>query len=438
MLSTEPRPLRILVTDDERTILDAYKVILQSSQHWDARAAGRRSAPQDDTFDVMGWRYRLTLCARAEDAVAEIQQAATSDDPFAMAFFDVRMPPGLTGGLWAAEQMRAIDPDAAIVIVTGANDVDARELVQRIPPADRLFYIQKPFHPREVIQFVLALGARWEAERMLRRANEELERKVQERTQALAAANRQLREEIAERERAEERIRSSLREKEILLKEIHHRVKNNLQITSSLLRLQRRHGRVDAGGAVAGGVRTKAQRDRAAYALALRDSESRIRSMALIHEVLYESGNLDQIDIADYVGRLMEQLSRSYGPGATRAKMEVDAEHLLLGIDVAVPCGLIINELVTNAIKHAFPEGVGAGDERGAIRVTVQQLADGRIELMVADNGQGLPESVDLVSDKSLGLRLVRMLAQDQLQGEVTVDRSQGTAFRVTFKGAAS
>ena len=235
MGSEQARPLRILVTDDERSILEAYRLILYSAQDSGAR---RPSLPMDEGSDdiltVMGWRYRLTLCSHAEDAVAAAQHAVTSGDPFAMAFFDVRMPPGQTGGLWAAEQVRALDAQVAIVIVTGGSDVEARELVQRIPPPDRLFYIQKPFHPREVIQFALALGARWEAERKLERINEELETRVQERTRELANANAQLRTEMAERRRTQEALErerlEQIRLKDQFLSHVSHELRTPLAV----------------------------------------------------------------------------------------------------------------------------------------------------------------------------------------------------------------
>jgi PAS domain S-box-containing protein len=219
--------------------------------------------------------------------------------------------------------------------------------------------------------------------------------------------------DITESKRAEEIVRASLREKEILLKEIHHRVKNNLQITSSLLRLQA--ARIPV---------TEAQQF-------LRESQDRIRSMALVHEMLYRSEDLARIDFGEYARSLVQQLLRSYGVDVRRVTHAVDIEHVLLGVDEAMPCGLMINELVANSLKHAFPENRSG-------RVWVRMEADDRVcTLRVGDDGVGFPAETDFRETQTLGLQLVRTLT-DQLEGTISLGREEGTEFSISFPRRAA
>ncbi len=195
-----------------------------------------------------------------------------------------------------------------------------------------------------------------------------------------------------------------------ILQEIHHRVKNNIQIISSLLSLQSHY------------IKDKM------YVELLKESQNRIRSMALIHEKLYQSKNLASIDFNEYVETLVHDLIRSYGMNTAKIALTMKVENISLNIDAAVPCGLIINELVSNALTHAFPDG-----REGEITVTCNLHGDA-LELVVSDNGVGIPEDLDFKNTDSLGLRLVTILAEDQLNGKITLDRSKGTAFRITFR----
>lgn len=215
--------------------------------------------------------------------------------------------------------------------------------------------------------------------------------------------------DITERTQAEKQIKKSLREKEVLLREIHHRVKNNLQIISSLLSLQSRYIRDTQ------------------YTELLRDSQNRIRSMALIHEKLYQSENLADIDFEGYIRTLINELVRTYNADVDRVAMIIDVEDIPLTIDTAIPCGLIINELVSNSLKHAFPDG------KGEICVVLRSV-HGSIELHIGDNGVGIPEDIDFRMTETLGLRLVTILAEDQLDGDITLDRREGTIFHIRFK----
>ncbi|MBZ5611910.1 MAG: PAS domain S-box protein [Acidobacteriia bacterium] len=219
--------------------------------------------------------------------------------------------------------------------------------------------------------------------------------------------------DVTERMLSDERIKASLREKEALLKEIHHRVKNNLQVVSSLLGLQSR--------AVADPETRKM----------FQESQDRIHSMALLHESLYQSHSLSEINFPEYIRQLAAHLFDSYGVAADRIHLRTDLKILTLHLDAAVPCGLIINELVSNSLKYAFPDG-----RQGEIRIELYELADGTTRLLVADNGIGLTADVDWENTRSLGLRLVRTLAQ-QLGAKIEVDSHAGTEVRLAFAAAA-
>lgn len=214
--------------------------------------------------------------------------------------------------------------------------------------------------------------------------------------------------DVTQRRDAEEKIKASLREKEVMLKEIHHRVKNNLQVVSSLLNLQSRY-----------------ITDPADVEL-FKESQNRVQSMALVHEKLYQSKDLARIDFSSYIDSLMKNLFYSYAIGRDNLSMKADLQPISMSVDVAVPCGLIVNELISNSLKHAFPEG-----RAGEIHVCIHE-ANGRVVIEVADNGVGLPEDYDFHTSDSLGLQLVNMLVE-QLDGSVSLEREKGTRFTITF-----
>jgi two-component sensor histidine kinase len=216
-------------------------------------------------------------------------------------------------------------------------------------------------------------------------------------------------QDITERKEAQERITASLREKEVLLKEIHHRVKNNLQVISSLVRLQ------------ADALADPALRD------LFRDVHDRVRSMALVHEKLYESANLAEVQFADYAQSLLAYLWRAHGAAAARIRLTLELDPVALSVETAVPCGLILNELAGNALKHAF-----AGRTEGEVTVALRNGAAGRVSLAVGDNGVGLPPGTDWRQSRSLGLRLVQMLA-GQLNATVEARGGDGTVFEISF-----
>ena len=217
-------------------------------------------------------------------------------------------------------------------------------------------------------------------------------------------------EDITERKHAEEKIKASLMEKEVLLREIHHRVKNNLQIISSLLNLQSRH-----------------VEDEPALDM-FRESRNRVRSMALVHEKLYRSEDLSKVDFCEYIRSLGRHLFMAYGMNSAAIDLDVDVRDVFLDINTSIPCGLIINELVSNSLKHAF-----RGGDRGKIRVVLQPENNDKFKMIVSDNGKGLPKGLDVSQTDSLGLQLVTMLVE-QLQGTLNIDRNHGTSFEVVFK----
>ena len=218
--------------------------------------------------------------------------------------------------------------------------------------------------------------------------------------------------DLTAQRRAEETVRQ-LGEKEALLKEIHHRVKNNLQVVSSLL-----------------GLQSRAIQD-APIRHMFQESQNRIHSMALLHESLYQSDSLSRVDFPAYVRQLAAYLFQSYGVKTEHVRLRTDLDQLYLGMDAAVPCALIINELVSNSLKYAFPEG-----RNGEVRIVLEGKPGGSARLVVADDGVGMARDVDWTRTKSLGLRLVRTLAQ-QLDAKLEIESEKGTEVRLTFSAAA-
>ena len=218
---------------------------------------------------------------------------------------------------------------------------------------------------------------------------------------------------ITDRKRAEDQLRASLQEKEILLKEVHHRVKNNLQTVYSLLNLQA----------------NTIQDPR--LLLPFKDSQSRVKAMALIHEKLYQSEQLANLNFDDYVHHLVADLVRSYSTNPASIHVQIEIAKLELPIDIVLPCGLILNELISNALKYAFPN-----DRAGTLQVGFSVSATHHYHLIIADNGIGIPECMALPHETSvantLGLQLVQAFVQ-QLRGTVTIDRTVGTRFEILF-----
>ncbi|MBF0495241.1 MAG: PAS domain S-box protein [Deltaproteobacteria bacterium] len=216
-------------------------------------------------------------------------------------------------------------------------------------------------------------------------------------------------QDITERKRAEEIIKASLKEKEVMLREIHHRVKNNLQIIIGLLNLQGEYSK-DAH-----------------VASLLGECRNRIKTMASVHEKLYRAHNLAGIDLSDYIDGLIGTAFISYGTIAGKVRIEMKIEDISLGIDTAVPFGLILNELISNCLKHAFP-----GTRKGTISISLRVINADQLELVVADDGVGLPAGLDLNRTSSLGWELITGLTR-QIKGKLEVLKDTGMAVRITF-----
>lgn len=215
-------------------------------------------------------------------------------------------------------------------------------------------------------------------------------------------------QDITDRKIAEEKLKESLEEKEMLLKEIHHRVKNNLMVISSLLDLQSQY------------IKDKEALD------IFKESQNRANSMALIHERLYRSTDL-KIDFGEYIQSLATDLFRTYVQDPGRVLLNIDVKNEMIDINTTVPLGLIVNELLTNSMKHGFPSGV-----RGEIYVDFHKEGDIFI-LIIGDTGVGFPKDLDFRNTKSLGLQLVNNLTR-QIDGEIKLNTDHGTEFEITFE----
>ncbi len=218
--------------------------------------------------------------------------------------------------------------------------------------------------------------------------------------------------DITHRKEAEIKIKASLREKDILLQEIHHRVKNNLQVISSLLDLQSHHIQQPE------------------VLELFQESQNRVKSMALVHEKLYQSRDFARIDFAEYIENLTNYLFQVYAVRSSEIAISLDMEKVNLTIDTAIPCGLILSELVSNAIKYAFPHG-----RMGTIKIALHSVPHNHYTLIVMDNGIGIPDDLDLKHTKSLGLQLVTILTE-QLEGTLEINSDCGTEFKICFPQA--
>ena len=225
----------------------------------------------------------------------------------------------------------------------------------------------------------------------------------------------QVKTELAARKKAQEQVMASLHEKEVMLKEIHHRVKNNLQVISSLLFLQARLV------------------EDPAVLHVLQESRSRVQTMAMIHEKLYQSADLTQIDFAEYLRALTRELVSGYRQTNQQVAVHIDGGNVHLDVNTAVPCGLIVNELVANALNHAFPPENASpkGNDGNEIYISLERQED-NIVLTVRDNGIGLPPGVETQKSSSLGMQLITVLTR-QLHGTLTIERDAGTAFIISF-----
>jgi len=350
--------------------------------------------------EIVGRRFDLEWAPTYEGA-----QAAVARGGHHVCLFDYRL--GARTGLELLHEAVASGCRSPIILLTGQGDREVDLEAMRAGAAD---YLRKDRLDAELLERSIRYAiAHKRAEEELRQLGDELEKRVELRTAELAGANRDLQAEIAERQRAEQRLKTSLQEKEVLLRELHHRVKNNLQVISSLLQLQSKH-----------------IKDPRALEL-FKESQNRVRSMALIHEKLYRARDLARIDMAEYIRNLAEHLLHSYGVRGDVIALRLELDPVTLSIDTVVPIGLLIHELTSNALKHAFPSG------QGELRIALHRTSDSRYVLTVADDGVGLSDTIDYRNTESLGLQLVTALAE-QLDGDVTVTTGPGTEFTITFR----
>ncbi len=341
---------------------------------------------------------------------AEAMREALRRQSWDLVISDYVMP-GFSG-LAALGLMKESGADLPFIIISGRIGEDAAVEAMKAGAHD---YILKgslkrliPAIERELREAGVRRERRLAGE-ALRRAKDELEERVTERTAELLRIKEELEAEILERRRNEETLDRTLREKETLLRELYHRTKNNMNVISGLLSLQ------------AASLRDSESRQ------TFREMQDRIRSMALVHQKLYQSGDLSEISLGEYLRELAQTLLESYRVGRDSIGVRIEAENISVSIDTATPCGLVINELMTNSLKYAFP------DRGGEIGIEVRKADDGVIRIRYSDNGVGMPEGIDLKTTRTLGLRLVRRLVEGQLGGSVELRREAGTEFILTF-----
>jgi two-component sensor histidine kinase/AmiR/NasT family two-component response regulator len=356
---------------------------------------------------------RLSIAHYLEDSGYKVLQAGNGHEGLRIfrekepdvILLDLRMPE--MDGLSVLKQLGQEAPQTPVIVVSGTGSFEDVIATVRLGSWD---YIPKPI--TDLNDLENAIIRTRERARLLvenERYKEELERKIRDRTEELQLMNKILSEEISARKKSESLVRASLAEKEVMLKEIHHRVKNNLQVISSLLSLQSGY-----------------TEDAEATNL-LRECQHRVRSMSMLHEKLYRSEDLSRIDMSEYAVTLISFLLRSYSIDG-RVKPTYKIKNIHMGIDSAIPCGLIINELVSNALTHAF------GQESGGELTVFMHRENDNIKLEVSDNGCGLPEDFNISESRTLGMTLVETLAQ-QLSGKVNFFNDNGATFQITFPG---
>jgi len=334
---------------------------------------------------VEGRQYQLDWAATFEAGLEELVRGAHD-----VYLVDYRLGP--RDGLELIREAVRAGCRAPLILLTGQGDRAVDLEAMQAGAADFIVKGANAVQLERSIRYAIEHRRTQEA---LRRLHDELESRVEQRTAQLAEANRALQAEIAERVLAEEKLTASLREKEVLLREIHHRVKNNLQLITSLLKLQGRH--LDDPRAQA----------------ALRDSQDRVRSLALIHEKLYGSRNLAAIDFADYVPSLALRLCQALGAAPEAVAWRVNVGEVRLRIDSAIPCALLVHELLVQALKRIAPLG------RGAIAVEMYPEGDRRYLLRVHD------DAADAAPPDAVGLQLIESLV-DQLDGELEIHEAGG------------
>lgn len=393
--------------------------------------------------EVQKPRFKLHNTSHLEEGLDHIDKEGTD-----VLLLDLNLPDSCGFDTFLRAKERA--PHIPIVILSVFDDEDIA--INAVKGEAQDYLIKGKVDSTLLARSISYAIERKSIEGELRRHRDHLEELVQERTSELQAANLRLKNEIEERKKAEEGIKASLEEKEILLEEIHHRVENNLQTISNLIGLEY--------------TQTKDKEPIEIY----QESQNRVKAMALIHETLSRSEDFAIIDFAKYAQDLVNYLFKSYAVDKN-IKADININGILLDIDTAVPCGLILNELVTNSIKHAFPSNYSGGhgrarstftsssvkncefvnDQSGYLETEPRRfvtdpfagqngkieimftLDDGNFTLKVIDNGIGLPENVDFRYPDTTGMQLVNTLVR-QLDGLIDLKVAGGCEFRITFR----
>lgn len=335
--------------------------------------------------------YKVQVATRAESAY----EAVNANIPDII-LLDINLP-GTTGFV-IASRLKAEKKTRDIPVIFMSVRTDAKDKVRAFS-VGAVDYLTKPINLEEAAARINTHLTLRSLQKSLEEKNERLSREISERKKVETALRK-----------SEEKIKASLREKEVLLKEVHHRVKNNLQIINSLLNLQSREVR-DA-------------RSRAVF----EKCKNRIDTIALVHEKLYQSADLANINFGEYVRTLTNRLFDAYTPNLPAVELKVNADDLFLEVNKAIPCALAINELVTNSLKHAFP-----GGREGAVTVALKFQDNDKISLSVADNGVGLPGDFPIEKPETLGMQIINALV-GQLHGSMQVEKSSGTMFTIEFR----
>ncbi len=272
-------------------------------------------------------------------------------------------------------------------------------------------YVVKPIDPAELLARVRTHLTISRLQKALEDANVRLEERVLTRTEELRQANAQLQDEIAEHQQTEEHLRHALEEKTILVRELYHRTKNTMAVIGSMLALQA----------------AKTPENDAVQQL-VQDTEQKIQVIALVHHTLYQSQDLSKIDIRKYIEELAHLIRQNYENPSQNIALSLDIEPVKVLLDTAIPCGLVLNELLSNTLKYAFP-----GGRPGEITITLSRNDSGRLELVCADNGVGVPAGFDFNAQTTLGLKTIVALVEHQMQGTITFENERGVRCSITF-----
>ncbi len=352
---------------------------------------------EDDSVDQMAFKrlvkekdlpYNYTIAA----SISEAKKILSSET------FDAVITDYLLGDGTAFDIIGLL-ADTPVIFVTGAGDEEIAVKAMKAGAYDYLIKDQKHNYLN-----VLSVTT----ENVIKRKR--MEKLVETRTAELIRTNEQLKNEIAERIKKEEQIKAALKEKDVLLKEIHHRVKNNLQVIYGLLEIQSIY------------IKDQQSLDMC------KSLKNLILTMSLVHKTLYKSRDLSQIDFQDYISELVKILYESFYVSTDRVALKMNFGDFLFGVKTALPCGLVINELVSNSLKYAFPD-----NRKGEITISLTSREKGEFELIVSDNGIGMPEDLDINKAETVGLNMIRFFVKSMLRGKMELRREKGTEAIIRF-----